>query len=602
MKIFCSLLDHGWIHLAFSKKRKEWAVNGLERKLHILKYDTRYKRYITSIYEFERLYDFCEDRGIKLSVTERLLRYYRRLKYKAKRLKQASKNGELHLDLWTKDKKRQLYTYQKKCVNACVEAKRYLVGDGLGVGKTPQAIATILKAFQDYDYESALVVCPNGIKDQWQGEFAAFTQLPVDDVNVIGKAVCYTKQAEKYTARGCKECKFFQRCKEEKATPKILCKRQIADAKILIMNYAKLRIYWEEIAKKQFDVLIFDEATKIKNHNADVTRAAKKIVRRLDPGAFIIPMSGTFIENRLEELYTILDIIDDKIVGPYALFKERYLVVDFWGKVMGYRNKKQLKKKLDKVLIRRTIDDVWAERPPIVEITRECQMSTYQSGIYATAREGVLKDIADAEKAKKINQAMLATLIGYLLQVCDTVKSIDPECTHKEHSCKMEALKEIITGEVSGKEKMVIFSKFANKAIPYIMEELRALGLGRVRKIVGGCKNRQQIVDDFHKQKEFRFLVCSDSMAYGVNLQCANHIVNFDLPWNPAIIQQIIGRVYRLGQKRSVNVINFIIPGTIEEHLYAILAAKRDLAAQFLKPGPLEKPKKMDLFALAKKI
>ena len=219
----------------------------------------------------------------------------------------------------------------------------------------------------------------------------------------------------------------------------------------------------------------------------------------------------------------------------------------------------------------------------------ECPFEKEQDQFYAEAREGVLQDIADLQKAKSVNMANVATLIGYLLQVADTVKSIDPETTIKEHSSKINVLKEMLMEEFPRKAKIVIFSRFSNKVIPYLIKELESLPKeivgGGILSIVGGVSNEAQdkIILKMRTKKYHRILVCSDAMAYGGNLQFANYIVNFDLPWNPAVLDQRIRRVYRRGQKKSVTVFNMIVPGTVEEHLYQVLAHKRKLFTTFLK-------------------
>jgi SNF2 family DNA or RNA helicase len=144
---------------------------------------------------------------------------------------------------------------------------------------------------------------------------------------------------------------------------------------------------------------------------------------------------------------------------------------------------------------------------------------------------------------------------------------------------------DILEEEIGGEDKVLIFSRFANRVVPHIISTLKKYDKGGVVSITGKVPPAESnaIMQHFKDSNKARFLVCSDALAYGANLQVARHVINFDLPWNPARLDQRIARVYRRGQTKPVNVFNFIVPGTIEEHLYAMLAAKRGLAAKFLK-------------------
>ena len=580
-------------------------LNRLKFSLRVLVYDKKVRRYKASIYEFDALYEFCDKYRIEFHVTEKLYRYYKKFVRRINRLVDAKKNKEFNLDLWTDNKECKLLPYQCKAANAAVLSRRFLIGDEMGVGKTPESIAVMLKAFQDYDKSTALIVCPTRVQHQWKQEIEKFTKLDMTSIEVFDEMKCVTNATDKFRANRviCKACKNFKQCKKNKDSVKYRRRMQIKGSKILIVGYEGMKANVDFMINKQYGVVIFDEATKIKNYNTQNTRAARRLVQALPFDSFVLALSGTFIENRLEELYVISDIIDDRLYGPYCNFKNTYLSLDFWGHVIGYRNQKEFKNRLKNIIIRRTVDKVWKDRPPIVVMTRECPMGKGQEKIYAQTREGVLQDIKDAEKAKQINNAMLATLMGYLLQVADTVKAIDPEYNGKDHSSKISILSEILSEEVPRKDKVVIFSRFAYKVIPHIVEAIGKLKLGNVGCIVG--KNKAQapgIIKSFCNDPKMRFLVCSDTLAYGANLQMAQHIVNFDLPWNPAIVDQRVARVYRRGQKRTVNEINLIVPDTIEEHLYRMLNQKRQVAAEFLKQSSVTQKLSFDLKKLARLI
>ena len=584
MEIYCSYIRHNWFAI-------EWKVNfhqtlaDLKRFLHIFTWNGRQKRHETTIYEFERLYSYCEERGVELNADKKTIDNYQRWRARKKFIKKQRKNDQLEIALWTDSQDHQLKPYQKIGVNTVMAARRFILADQVGVGKTPQAIGVMLKAWEEYNGDCALLVCPNRIKGQWKKELLAFTKLKEDDITIFDlPTVCDKDPKPRWNTKECRVCGRFAECQANRDANKRR-KRQIAEAKVLICHYEGLRLNEADIIKRQFDVVVFDEASFLKNYQSKVSKSAVRLCHSLPPWGIVLPMSGTIIENRIEEIYPIVSMVDDAALGPFPSFKSRYLILDYWGNVVSIRNEDELRKKLNSALIRRTIDDVWKERPPLVEMTRECTLLPYQAKVYEEARNNVLQSIKDAEKAAQVNNAMLATMMSYLLQICDTVKAIDETCDRKDHSAKLELMIDILEEEIGGEDKVLIFSRFANRVVPHIISTLKKYDKGGVVSITGKVPPAESnaIMQHFKDSNKARFLVCSDALAYGANLQVARHVINFDLPWNPARLDQRIARVYRRGQTKPVNVFNFIVPGTIEEHLYAMLAAKRGLAAKFLK-------------------
>ena len=587
------MADGGWIvlQLRFSdRSRFNWFLGRLKHALHVVIWDKPLNKYKTSVYELKRLSDLCELYNIELFVTDKVMNNYRRLQYKHAKTEEirALKEHTLKPELWTDDKEKQLRHYQSMAVELLVFRKRFLLGDDMGLGKTPQAIGTMLYSWQKHGFSDGLFVVANRLMTQWKEEIISFTKIKPNQIELLGERKCRTGARTHFLGNGkeCKACRFYDICQYDSETDKKSSSAyrdlQIRRAKVLICGYTAMRLHTKEFKNRKFEVTIFDEATKMKNRTSGVSKGAKEIVDSLPLSHIVIPMSGTFIENRLEELYTVMDLIDPRVLGGFSNFKNRHLTMDHFVNVVSYRNEESLKFKLDNVLIRRTIDEVWHDRPELEETTVECPMAKEQEKFYKEARDGVLKQVADLEKAKQINQASIGALLTYLLMICSTVKSVDPDNEMKEHSSKAEMLKEILQGNFSKSSKMVIFSRFTNKVTPYLLEEMRSWDIGKV--LIVGDKNKQdKVVSEFKNDPEARFMVCSDAMAYGANFQFANYLVNFDLPWNPAILDQRVRRVYRGGQKRNVIVYNFLVPGTAEEHLFQVLQRKRQLSAKYLK-------------------
>jgi len=594
--LHCRVVEGGWIEMSIKAPSDNDFTDILERlkfDLHVIQYDKKLKRYKTSAYELQRLSDLCEKYKIELFATEKVIRADARLRFKNKYIERMGKKNHNHLKipLWTEDPDMQPFEYQKYGIAMGVYLKKMLLGDDMGVGKTVQAIGIVLKAWETYDLQHALIVCPPRLTQQWRKEILLFTKLRRNQVTILGERTCRSGERTHFVSRAhaCRDCKYFDACKfdaeAQKSSAADFRALQIKRSKVLICGYQSIRMHCKDFIKNPYYVVIFDEATFLKNRKADVTKCASAYVDSLPAYSVVIPMSGTFIENRIEELYSIMNIANPRVLGGFDNFKTKYLVTDYFGNVTGYRNEKVLKDKLDKMLIRRTVDEVWKDRPPLIETTIECPMGPEQAKVYAEIREGVLESIADKQKERAINMAQIANLIAYLLQVSNTVKSIDPDTEIKQHSAKFEMIKEMIKDEFPRKAKIIIFTHYAKKVLPHLVKEIEGLKMGEVRFIRGGTKDKvqAQIVHDFETKENFRFLICSDAVAYGANFQFANYMINLDLPWNPAKLDQRIRRIYRRGQKKTVTIITLYTPDTFEGHVFQLNEQKRKLFRTFLK-------------------
>ena len=597
MKIQCVHKGKGWIELTLKDKSPEQISKGirqLAKELTVFKQKWRSSQYLTSINEFENLYHTCQMYGYELVVTKNIVhlykRYQARTKYISKVLKQ--KDPECEIALWTDDPKLQPYKYQKVGINVCTAGRAFLLGDDMGLGKTIQGLGIILKSFEYYGHDTAIIVCESNLKMQWFEHIKLFTKYPVDKVRILDMHLCPLDKVLTYQRYDvtCKACKLYDQCKSNKKLPlKALRKKQINEAGILILNYEAIRNSEKEIMHKCFDVAIFDEATKLKNWNTAIYKAVKRILNKMGTGSIIVPMSGTFIENKLAELYSVINLIDDRILGLFSNFRDKYLVVDHFNNVIGEKNEEKLKKRLDSVLLRRTIDEEWKDAPPMTETMVRCNMTPKHSELYSVVRDGKLKEMK--EKGQEINMANVGALITYLMMLAGSALTVDEEFDKESHSPKLTRLKDILTKEIPERHQVVIFCKFANKILPYIKEELKNIkGCGKVLVVKGGMKaeDTAKTIKKWKKGKA-RVLLCSDAMARGGNLQNASYLINFDFPWNPAILDQRIRRVYRPGQKKHVHIMNMIVEDTIEEYVYEVIATKRNLFEKFLKVSKQKK-------------
>lgn len=463
------------------------------------------------------------------------------------------------------------------CISIDSSDQLYIAEDFIVTHNTIQGMALVSHCFASQLANRALIVVPKKIMKQWKTEFLRFTNIDESDINVFGESrwKCRIGQMKKFGKRSktCLNCHFQSECSEEyNQTQMQLRLNQIYTSKVLIINYDMVSSHKSDIERSKFNIIILDEASRVKNIRSEVTKSITKITKKLDFKDYVILMSGTIIENKLEELFSAVNIVSDKIFGNYWNYKERYVITDFFGTGIGYKLKDEIKQKIDHIHIRKTLSEVWNDRPMLWLDNKSCEMSKYQRKIYNDCRKGILKEIEDKSKAKRINMMDIAPKIQILLTVCGTTKSIDSNNNHPDHSTKIEMLKMLID-DCSNCNTILVFSRFSNRCSPYIIEELNQ-GKRKVFSVNGKTKNIQLILDDVQKNPGC-ILVAGDSIAYGMNLQYINYMINFDLPWNPAVLHQRIRRIFRPGQTKNVSIVNLITENTVEQLVYGKIVSKQ---------------------------
>jgi|GEM_PF-5933747 len=574
------------VYYEVKSEEDELMFANVMNKLPVVSYSKRAGCNFVSLYHFKHIVDLLEKKGFDVYVEKGIPAKHARL------LKRISTDfreplGE-QLKLWSDVEDRQILPYQKTAIEKSLARLRYIIADDMGIGKTIQALGIILKAFE-MGYSRALIVCSVSQKRQWLSEILKFTKLQEKDVLLLGESKNLCDKTDKLNKRSsiCKECDNLEKCAEIRDNIKKLRKHQLLkqkDKRIVLANYETIRNSVDQVINGDFDIYVVDEVSKLKNYNSGVTRAFLKLSRRFKSDDIFVPMSGTLIENRVQEFYPVYTMIDDQIFGTWSNFKSRYLITDFWGKPIGVKNEDELMSVTKKFFIRRTVDEVWKDRPELFEINKYCEMSSIQRKIYNDVLTSKVDELKKSVSGK-INNAQLAVLINYLIMVADTAEVVKKLGKNKanDYSCKIEYLKEMLIDEFS--DRAIIFCKYANKVIPIIKREMDKMKIGSV-VITGSVpvKQRQSLLEGFASGKE-RLLICSDAMSYGMNLQFANVVINFDLPWNPAILDQRIRRLYRRGQKHNVRVFNLIVADSAESLVLEKIYAKRDMFDKYMGRG-----------------
>jgi superfamily II DNA or RNA helicase len=434
--------------------------------------------------------------------------------------------------------KTPLLPYQLDGVAFATGAGRAVLADDMGLGKTIQAVGTAEMLAREANIKKVLIVCPASLKSQWRNEIHKFCDRDVQLVAGGAKS-----RGDQYSS----DC-FFTVCNYEQVLRDILF-----------------------IERAPWDLIILDEGQRIKNWETKTSNVIKSL-----RSPFALVLSGTPLENRLDDLYSVIQFIDARRLGPGFRFYNQHRVVDEKGKVLGYKNLATLRENLKPLLLRRTRDSVKLELPPrTVEIIR-MPPSEEQLELHNTN----MRIVASIVRKSFISEMDLLRLRQGLL-MCRMAADSSFLCTKKDpsFSTKLDYLAELFDRlfEEEGR-KVVLFSEWTTM-LNLIEPLLKKRKLPFVR-LDGSVpqKQRQGIVQEFQNNPECKLIIMTNAGATGLNLQAANTVINVDLPWNPAILEQRIGRAHRMGQTQPVQVYVLVTEKTIEENLLGTLSAKKDLA------------------------
>lgn len=447
--------------------------------------------------------------------------------------------------------KAKLFPYQQTGVLFAATAGRCILADDMGLGKTLQAITANEVMRKYFHISKAVIVCPTSLKYQWKNEIIKFTgntKICVVEGHLLNRMKQYAEQAHDY----------------------------------FIVSYNVAGNDYEYLNEMGADLLILDEAQRIKNWRSKISAKIKRIKT---PYAFVL--TGTPVENNIEELYSLMQIVNPYLLGSLHHFLQKHQLTDeYTGKVTGYRDLNQIGSLLSDVMLRRTKKEVLKELPSrmdknlLVPMTEE-QMKMHNEGadtvaklVHKWRRMGFL---SEEDRQRLLNN------LNVMRMVCDSTFILDQSTNFQTKLDEVQnILEEIIAMEG---EKVVVFSQWERmtRLVAHILEEQ---GIG-FKYLHGGVasKNREELFTSFNTDPECRVFLSTDAGGVGLNLQAAAYIINLDIPWNPAILEQRVGRIYRLGQKKNVSVINLVAKGTIEERMLDVLQFKRSVAAGILDGG-----------------
>ncbi len=423
-----------------------------------------------------------------------------------------------------------------------------VIADDMGLGKTLQVIATLLKYKEDgqLDAAKALVVAPTGLLSNWEAEIEKFAPS-------LKSKIYHGSNRE---------------LKDED------------DFDVLISSYGIVRSDAKNLKKRKWHSLVIDEAQNIKNSNTEQAKAIKTIGAKN-----FIAMSGTPVEKRLSELWSILDFSNRGLLGNAKEFKETYAnpIEEF--------NDKEVAEKLKKVtgpfMMRRLKSDksIISDLPDKIEMDCFATLAKEQASLYEKTLQKAMEDIEDLtgtdSKALFVRQGLVLQMILALKQICNhPTQYLKNKILDATLSGKMQLLFDKLDSIIESGEKVLIFTQFTEMG--NLLKHFISERYGEEPLFYhGGCnlKQRKEMVVGFQTNRADKIFILSLKAAgTGLNLTAANHVIHFDLWWNPAVEAQATDRAYRIGQKSNVMVHRFITKNTFEERINDMIQSKKALA------------------------
>ncbi len=451
------------------------------------------------------------------------------------------KNGKRSLDFL----KHPLFNYQKEGVLHLAFNERMLLADEMGLGKTIQAIGASVLLQKLAGVKKVLVISPASLKTEWEEQINKFTDFNARFI--VGNR---EKREKEYK----KESFFY-----------------LANYEQILYDYENIN----EILKP--DIIILDEAQRIKNWQTKTANSIKRLQSRY---AFVL--TGTPLENRIDEIYSIVQFLNPNIFGPLFRFNRDFYRLDERGMATGYKNINLLYERLKPIMLRRKKDEVEGELPQRLVKNYFVQMSDTQQVRYDEYEVMVSRLAAKARKYPLTFEEMKKLQVGLSCMriLCDTPYILDQKITI---SPKIDEIMPIIEELLEDKSrKIIIFSEW-EKMLQLLSHSLKAKGIN-ISWHTGSFTQlqRREEINRFKQSSDYNVFLSTDSGSVGLNLQVADTVINLDMPWNPAKLEQRIARAWRKHQKKPVQVINLITEDRIEHRILHIVEQKQFLSDNVL--------------------
>lgn len=444
--------------------------------------------------------------------------------------------------------KAPLFPYQKQGIWFAINAGRCLLADEMGLGKTIQAIGAAELLQKTMNIQRVLIVCPTSLKYQWKSEIEKFTNSTVHVVEGI-----QTRRMEQY---GKTEAFYY------------------------ILSYNTITADAEYMQILGADLLIVDEAQRLKNFRTKVSIQLKKVRT-----PYCIVLTGTPLENKLEDLYSVMQLIDQNKLPPLYRFLDRYQISGENGQVVGYKNLKEIGGILSDCLIRRVKKAVLKELPKRMDKVLVVQMTEEQKAIHRELGDAVARLVAKWKRFHFLNETdrrILLLCLSQMRMVADSTYILDQQT---RFDTKITELMYILEEALADpKQKVVVFSQW-ERMTRLVAQELDACDI-QYAYLHGGISSydRAELLTRFKEEPQCQVFLSTDAGSVGLNLQSASLLINLDIPWNPAVLEQRVGRIHRMGQAENVTIINMVSAESIEQRILGLLEFKTSMAQGVLDP------------------
>lgn len=426
-----------------------------------------------------------------------------------------------------------------------------LLADDMGLGKTIQVITTLLDGLDRSDHP-CLIICPTSLLGNWQREFARFAP-----------------EMHLYVHHGGNRLhgdQFLQECRR---------------CDVILTTYQLVGRDSNELRSLEWSTIVLDEAQYIKNYGTKQTQSVMKL-----NAPHRIAMTGTPVENRLSELWSIFQFLNPGYLGSYSMFRSRY--TGSGGQQTAELSK--LRKLVSPLLLRRlkSDPDIRKDLPEKIELKSYCSMTVEQVRMYEAITEELMTRISGTGGIAR--KGLVLSSLTKLKQICDhpqlaggRVRMIN----RPERSGKLERLSELLDLIVDNGEAALIFTQYVQMG--ELLKEFLSERYGKTPFFLHGGTDKQERDDMVHAFQEGSssplFVLSLKAGGVGLNLTRANHVIHYDRWWNPAVENQATDRVFRIGQKRNVEVHKLICQGTLEERIDELIERKRTLSEQVVGSG-----------------
>ncbi len=452
-----------------------------------------------------------------------------------------------------------LFPYQREGMLHLAFTERALLADEMGLGKTIQAIAACALLHRLGKARRVLVVTPASLKTEWEEQIHRFTSLNYQIVfgGKVRRLNAYTRAADSTVP-------FFTVVNYE---------QMVADALDVNQRLAP-------------DVVVLDEAQRIKNWSTKTAQAVKRLRSRY---AFVL--TGTPIENRIDELHSLMDFLNPAVLGPLFRFNRDFYELDDSGHPVGCRNLDVLNQRIRPFMLRRRKAEVETELPERTDRNHFVPLGELQKQNYAAHAQQVLKlvNLAHRRPLTQQEQEKLQRELAMMRMICDTNYILDPD----DRSCpKLAEIEKLLDECGENEAKVIVFSEW-ERMLQLVRDHCDEHDIGYAWHTGSVPQQRRRAeINAFKDDPKCRVFLSTDAGATGLNLQNASVVINCDLPWNPAKLEQRVARAWRKHQTKPVSVINLISENTIEHRMLETLALKQAVAMSVLdRPGEVKEIK-----------